>query len=109
MILVDVSGLEKEGTRLATIDAYTQGWNDCVDRVMSLPQYKHIEWALCERTSDLPSSGTTCLATVECGGEKHVIITQFDHGTGWSNLEHGERVVSWLPLPDPYDGWTVLS
>lgn len=62
-------------------------------------------WNLCEGAKDLPPSGTACFVTVECNGEKSVCISTFDHGTGWSNLEHGERVVSWMRLPEAYDGW----
>lgn len=66
-------------------------------------------WNLCESAMDLPPSGTACFVTVECNGEKSVCISTFDHGTGWSNLEHGERVVSWMRLPEAYDGWEKLS
>ena len=64
-------------------------------------------WIPCAK--DLPPSGTACFVTVECDGERNTCISTFDHGTGWSNLEYGERVISWIKLPDPYDGWEELS
>ena len=64
-------------------------------------------WMPCEES--LPSSGTACFVTVECSGEKSTCVSTFDHGVGWSNLECGERVVSWMKLPEAYDGWEKLS
>ena len=61
-------------------------------------------WKLCENSKSLPPSGTACFVTVECNGERNTCISVFDHGTGWSNLEHGERVISWMKTPEPYDG-----
>ena len=64
-------------------------------------------WIPCAKS--LPPSGTACFVTVECNGEKSTCISTFDHGIGWSNLEYGERVVSWMKLPDAYYGWEDLS
>lgn len=61
-------------------------------------------WNPCESAKDLPPSGTACFVTVECNGERSTCISVFDHGTGWSNLEHGERVISWMKLPEPWGG-----
>ena len=59
-------------------------------------------WMPCDES--LPPSGAACFVTVECSGEKSTCVSTFDHGTGWSNLEYGERVVSWMPLPKPWGG-----
>lgn len=59
-------------------------------------------WIPCEES--LPQSRTACFVTTECGGERNTCISVFDCGTGWSNLEYGERVISWINLPDPWGG-----
>lgn len=76
--------------------------NDLDDIIKRQPTIETQHWIPCKES--LPPSGTACFVTVECSGEKSTCISTFDHGTGWSNLEYGERVVSWMPLPEPYGG-----
>lgn len=80
-------------------------WTEEGDVILYFPKQRPIgRWKLCEGVKDLPPSGTACFVTVERNGEKSTCISTFDHGTGWSNLEYGERVISWINLPTPWGG-----
>lgn len=80
-------------------------WTDEGDVILYFPKQRlKGRWKPCESVKDLPPSGTACFVTVERNGEKSVCISTFDHGTGWSNLECGERVISWIKLPEPWGG-----
>lgn len=80
-------------------------WTDEGDVILYFPKQRLMgRWKPCENSKDLPPSGTACLVTVECNGEKSVCVSTFDHGTGWSNLEYGERVILWMKLPEPWGG-----
>ena len=78
----------------------------CVGILQAIQEQPTIEpgprWIPCEES--LPQSRTACFVTTECGGERNTCISVFDCGTGWSNLEYGERVISWINLPEPWGG-----
>ena len=52
----------------------------------------------------LPEHGEECLVTVtnDFGAEPEVIVSTFDTARGWTNIEGGDYVVAWMPLPKPY-------
>lgn len=48
-----------------------------------------------------PRKEALYLATVmDVSHERHVIISQFNPGVGWSNLNPGEKVIAWMDLPE---------
>lgn len=52
-----------------------------------------------------PRKEALYLATVmDVSHERHVIISQFNPGVGWSNLDPGEKVIAWMDLPEADKG-----
>lgn len=52
-----------------------------------------------------PTTKLMCLVTVEdILKERHVVISQYDPAIGWSNLNAGEKVIAWMPMPEACKG-----
>ena len=102
MRLIDADAIIKEIKARNPDDvSYEDAWAiTCIEHAPTIKPGPR--WIPCEES--LPQSGTACFVTTECGGERNTCISVFDCGTGWSNLEYGERVISWIKLPEPWGG-----
>lgn len=88
-------------------DSYAEGYMDALDKVeetiKSEPTIEMPRWIPCEER--LPELKTECLITyLSWSGSPVIDIDSYDYDgkDGW--FSHMDKVIAWMPLPEPYDG-----
>lgn len=61
---------------------------------------KH-QWIPVEKR--LPEKRGNYLCTVECAGCRYIIVGHYNK-PGWTDDYAGQKVIAWMPLPEPYKG-----